>query len=98
MSKYYHDTPEGRVPFTPEQEAQRDAEIAAWEAGAAERKAAEVRQQRNKLLAESDWPQIADAPFDADGKMLWALYRETLRMIPQQDGFPETVNWPPKPQ
>jgi hypothetical protein len=98
MSKYYHDTPEGRVPFTPEQEAHRDAEIAAWEAGAIDRKAEEVRQQRNKLLAESDWTQIADAPFDADGKLAWALYREFLRMIPQQEGFPETVNWPPKPQ
>jgi len=98
MTKYFHDTPEGRIPFTPEQEAQRDAEIAAWEAGATDRKAAEVREERNRLLSESDWTQTVDAPFDADGKLAWALYRETLRMIPQQDGFPETVNWPPKPE
>jgi hypothetical protein len=53
---------------------------------------------RNKLLAETDWTQVNDAPFDADQKLAWALYRETLRMIPEQPGFPETVNWPPKPQ
>lgn len=58
---------------------------------------ATVRDRRNALLAESDWTQLADSPLDADAKLAWALYRETLRMIPQQDGFPETVNWPPKP-
>lgn len=60
--------------------------------------ATSVRQQRNTLLAESDWTQLADSPLDADGKLAWALYRESLRMIPQQEGFPEAVNWPPKPQ
>lgn len=59
---------------------------------------ASIREERNKLLTESDWTQLADSPLDADGKLAWALYRETLRMIPQQDGFPETVNWPPKPE
>ena len=97
MAKYYFDTPEGKIPFTPEQEAQRDAEIAAWEAGASERKEEEIRQKRNELLKETDWTQTLDSPFDADGKLAWSLYRETLRMIPQQDGFPENVTWPPKP-
>jgi len=57
-----------------------------------------VRAHRNRLLAECDWTQLADSPLDADGKAAWALYRETLRMIPQQAGFPWNVEWPPEPQ
>ena len=57
----------------------------------------DVRQQRNWRLAECDWTQFNDSPLDLDGKNAWALYREALRMVPQQEGFPWTVNWPPKP-
>lgn len=60
-------------------------------------KAKEARSKRNALLTESDWTQLADSPLDADGKGAWALYRETLRMVPQQSGFPWNVTWPPKP-
>ena len=94
----YHATPEGNIPFTPEEEAEWDALEAQVAVEAPLRKASAIREERNKLLAESDWTQTVDAPFDADGKLAWALYRETLRMIPQQDGFPDTVNWPTKPQ
>jgi hypothetical protein len=61
------------------------------EAGA---KAAEVRAQRDTLLAASDWTQVADAPVD---KAAWATYRQALRDIPQQGGFPATITWPVKP-
>ena len=56
-----------------------------------------VREDRNKRLAECDWTQLPDAPLDADAKLAWALYRETLRMVPQQAGFPWGINWPPEP-
>ena len=69
-----------------------------YKAGIDTRTAETVRSERNRLLAETDWTQTLDSPFDADGKLAWALYRETLRMIPEQDGFPHNVNWPPKPQ
>jgi len=62
-----------------------------------ERKSAEVRQQRNQLLTECDWTQLADSPLDADAKLAWALYRETLRNVPEQPGFPWNVEWPPTP-
>lgn len=62
-----------------------------------EAKAIEVRQERNQKLEESDWTQLADSPLSPDDKGYWALYRETLRMIPQQPGFPWNVQWPPKP-
>ena len=53
-----------------------------------------VRQERNALLVSSDWTQVADAPVD---QAAWATYRQDLRDVPQQAGFPTTVVWPTKP-
>jgi len=50
-----------------------------------------VRAKRNQLLADSDWTQLADSPVDKDA---WAVYREALRTLPQQAGFPYSVTWP----
>jgi hypothetical protein len=57
--------------------------------------AAEIRQERNALLAVCDWTQLADAPVDSLG---WAVYRQELRDITQQNGFPWNVVWPNKPE
>jgi len=56
--------------------------------------AAQARDRRDKLLADSDWTQVADAPVDQSA---WAAYRQALRDIPQQNGFPASVDWPAKP-
>jgi len=56
--------------------------------------AKKVRIKRNQLLIESDWTQVADAPVDAAA---WATYRQALRDIPQQAGFPENITWPEAP-
>lgn len=61
----------------------------------AEKLEAEVRTQRNALLAASDWTQIADAPVN---QAAWATYRAALRDVPQQAGFPHDVTWPTKPE
>lgn len=50
-----------------------------------------VRKTRDRLLQESDWTQLVDAPVDRDA---WARYRQALRDIPQQEGFPGEVVWP----
>lgn len=57
-------------------------------------KAAKIRAERDKRLASTDWTQLADAPVD---KAVWATYRQALRDITAQEGFPETVNWPASP-
>lgn len=57
-------------------------------------KAADVRNQRNELLAKTDWTQISDAPVD---KTAWASYRQALRDISAQEGFPYSISWPEKP-
>ena len=51
-----------------------------------------VRNQRDLLLAESDWTQCADISQATKDK--WAPYRKALRDVPQQAGFPFDVIWP----
>lgn len=90
----YKATPEGQIPFTPEEEAEWDAMEAEYAAGANDRAAAEVRKERDAKLTESDWTQVVDAPVDQEA---WATYRQALRDIPEQAGFPNEVNWPTEP-
>lgn len=54
-----------------------------------------VRQRRDKLLSESDWTQLPDVP--AETKAAWAEYRQALRDLTDQPGFPEGVLWPVAP-
>lgn len=57
-------------------------------------KESEVRFQRQQKLVNSDWTQLPDAPVD---KTAWATYRQALRDIPSQVGFPWDVQWPVEP-
>ena len=59
-----------------------------------EGKRKEVRVLRDALLTASDWTQVADAPVD---QAAWAIYRQALRDVPSQAGFPDNVTWPVKP-
>ena len=90
----YHTTSNGNVPFTPEEETEWDAQEAEYAAGADDRAAVEVRKERDAKLAATDWTQVADAPVD---QAAWATYRQLLRDIPEQAGFPNTIDWPVAP-
>jgi len=91
----FHTTAEGNIPFTAEEESIRDAEEAAWDAGANDRKAAEVREQRNKKLTATDWTQTADVPQAV--KDSYVAYRQALRDVTAQSGFPNEITWPVAP-
>jgi hypothetical protein len=58
--------------------------------------AATVKARRDYLLAMSDWTQLPDVPQAT--KDLWAVYRQALRDITAQAGFPQNVTWPTAPQ
>lgn len=58
--------------------------------------ATEVRANRNQLLTECDWTQGKDILDEIS--LLWATYRQALRDIPSQEGFPWNVTWPEKPE
>ena len=53
-----------------------------------------VRADRDRRLADSDWTQVADSPVD---QAAWAAYRQGLRDVPAQAGFPWDITWPVKP-
>lgn len=58
-------------------------------------KADEVRAERNRLLAECDWTQYKDVSDSVSA--LWAPYRQQLRDVTAQQGFPFNVEFPTKP-
>lgn len=89
----YHQIDNELIPFTPEEEAEWDAMESAWAAGANDRAAAEVRTERNQKLAETDWTALSDVTMSDE----MIAYRQALRDITTQDGFPNEVTWPTKP-
>ena len=54
-----------------------------------------ARTQRDRLLSQSDWTMISDAPVD---QAAWVTYRQALRDVPLQTGFPENIVWPVAPE
>ena len=85
-----------------ERKAVIDAEIATEEKVEADRiayenstegKAEAARSKRDLLLAEVDWSAGTDVAMSEE----MAVYRQALRDVPQQAGFPESINWPTKP-
>jgi hypothetical protein len=56
----------------------------------------DARTERNTRLGETDWTQVRDAPDATAAK--WAAYRQALRDVPSQSGFPIFVDWPEKPE
>ena len=56
--------------------------------------AAAVRAERDKLIAATDWTVLGDAK---TVKADWKAYRQALRDVPEQAGFPYAVEWPTPP-
>ena len=84
------------VPFTAEEEAQRDAEEQAFSDGAFDRAIADLRQKRNTLLSATDFHALSDNTMSAD----MTTYRQNLRDLTNGLSTVEDVNnitWPTKP-
>ena len=85
-----------RIEFTPEEETARDAEEAAWAAGAFDRDIARLRDDRNRNLSATDWYGLQDVTMsDA-----MTAYRQDLRDLPAGLTTVEevkAVSWPVKP-
>ena len=83
------------LPATDFQPAQTAAEQeAAYKARKDAEQATSIRSSRNDKLKDCDWTQLADSPVD---KATWAAYRQALRDISAQAGFPWTIDWPVAP-
>ena len=67
---------------------------AAYKAAKDAEQAKSIRNSRTEKLKDSDWTQIADSTAD---KTAWATYRQALRDVPTQAGFPWDITWPDAP-
>lgn len=61
---------------------------------AEEYSAERVRMQRDALLTACDWTMLPDSTAD---KAAWGAYRQALRDVPKQAGFPHQIEWPTPP-
>ena len=83
-----------KIPYTAEQEALADAEEQAWADGQADRDIAELRTERNRLLAETDYWTLSDTSDATDAQL---AYRIALRDITNSATSLDDVTWPTKP-
>lgn len=56
-----------------------------------------LRQKRDLLLSETDWAICLDSPLDAEKKSTVVHYRQMLRDLPEQEGFPFGIDFPECP-
>ena len=86
-----------RIQFTAAEETARDAEEAAWSAGAFDRAMADLRQRRNNLLKDTDFYAVSDVTMSAD----MTTYRQDLRDLTNGLSTVADVNavvYPTKPE
>jgi len=60
----------------------------------------QIRAERNRLLSESDWTQGGDSPLTTQQKSDWAVYRTSLRTLPEDQSSKtkySDITWPTKP-
>ena len=70
---------------------------AAYKASKDADQAKSVRTSRDDKLKECDWTQLDDTPLSNTVKATWAIYRQALRDVTTQAGFPWTITWPDAP-
>jgi hypothetical protein len=58
----------------------------------------QVRAERNRRLAETDWYMMPDYPSNPQNLEELKVYRQALRDVPKQEGFPRDVRWPDVPK
>jgi hypothetical protein len=96
----FHLIPEGVEPWTSTKQDgvclhRLNREQLVHDAKAEKRELARAaRIRRDRLLAQSDWTQMSDAPLGEAACALWTEYRQMLRDLPAQDGFPQRIAWP----
>ena len=84
------------MPTKPDGEHAFNYETRAWQQDA-QKQGNEIKILRNALLTASDWTQIPNSPLSTEKQAAWATYRQELRDIPAQSGYPYNVVWPVAP-
>lgn len=84
---------EVREMFSTDEDGTKAEKEAAYQAGLDEAVAKGIRTERGRLLAETDWMALSDVVMSPE----MTAYRQALRDITAQAGFPHNVIWPVKP-
>ena len=72
-------------------------DIAEYEGLSDEILANQIRAQRDSLLKQTDYLMMSDYPISDDRLAKIKIYRQALRDISEQSGFPRSITWPEKP-
>ena len=86
-----------RIQFTAEEETARDAEEKAWADGAPARRMDSLREQRNRLLVDTDWYGMSDVTMDSDMTVYRQALRDITKTTPADDEL-SNITWPTKPE
>jgi len=86
----YNATANGNVEFTEAEYAEYEASLPQVEVSYQEHLKRTVRAERDVKLAETDWTASTDVTMTAE----MTAYRQALRDVPAQAGFPNTIDWP----
>jgi hypothetical protein len=81
------------VDFTEEEMTEMESVTAVFNANVSVEQKADVRAERDQLLQATDWQALSDNTMSQE----MTTYRQALRDVPDQDGFPFSVVWPTKP-
>ena len=88
---------EGKTKFWAQHGVTYSEEEAPPHASTAEEKAIAIREQRDRLISETDFYMMPDYPASTEGLVTVKAYRQALRDITTQETFPESVTWPDMP-
>ena len=80
--------------FADTEEATKSEQETAYQAELDANAAEAVRADRDERLAKTDWRAVSDLTLSSE----WTTYRQALRDVPAQSGFPHTVTWPTEPE
>ena len=93
-TQYFQNSTVVNIPSKPDYECYFDFITKQWVLDY-DAQVAVIKGRRNGLLIACDWTQLADVPIT--NKDAWAQYRQALRDIPEQSGYPTSVVWPTSP-
>jgi hypothetical protein len=97
LTQYIEDGKIKNMPSKPSQNYIFNYETKQWQEDFSEL-ITKIAIQRNTLLVKSDWTQLPNNPLTTEKQQEWAVYRQQLRDIPQQPGYPSDVVWPQQPE
>lgn len=75
-----------------------DGKLVIDEEEAKRKRTSSIRLRRDAMLKACDWTILPDSPFSPEQREKWVTYRQALRDITLQKGFPDKVIFPDKPQ